>query len=206
MIVIVNYGLGNLGSIKNMLRKLGHASEISSDPLLIQNATKLILPGVGAFDTGMINLSKLGLIEILNHKVLIEKTPVLGICLGAQLMTRRSEEGVLEGLKWFDAELLSFKKRFPIGQVQPVPNMGWIDVQVKKASKILENLPNESRFYFVHSFFIKSYEQKDILLESNYGFNYVSALERENMIGVQFHPEKSHKFGFQLLKNFVEQY
>jgi len=206
MIVIVNYGLGNLGSIKNMLRKLGYASEISSDPLLIRNATKLILPGVGAFDTGMANLSKLGLIEILNHKVITEKTPVLGICLGAQLMTKKSEEGVLEGLKWFDAELLSFRTRLPKDKTLPVPNMGWIDVKAKKASKLLEGLPSEPRFYFVHTFFIQSNNLNDVLLESHYGFDYVSALEHNNIVGVQFHPEKSHKFGFKLLKNFVEKF
>jgi imidazole glycerol-phosphate synthase subunit HisH len=203
MIIIVDYGLGNLGSIKNMLRKIGFASEISSDIKTIASASKIILPGVGAFDTGMSRLMDLDLVPLLNKKVIEEKTPVLGICLGAQLMCRKSEEGSLAGLGWFDAEVLAFKGRFDTGKELPVPNMGWIDVGLHSKSLLTENLPENSRFYFVHSFFIKANKKEDILMTSDYGFTYDSALHKGNIFAVQYHPEKSHKYGFQLLKNFA---
>jgi glutamine amidotransferase len=204
MIVIVDYGLGNLGSIKNMLRKLGYDSVISSEKKVIEEASKIILPGVGSFDTGMSNLIEKDLIEVLNKKALVEKIPVLGICLGVQLMCNKSEEGIKEGLGWFDAEVLSFKGKFEIGLELPVPNMGWLDVNVEHESKLTSNLPNDSRFYFVHSFFINANKKEDIQFTTKYGFSYVSGLHNENIYGVQFHPEKSHKFGFQLLKNFAD--
>ncbi len=203
MIVIIDYGLGNLGSIKNMLRKIGYSSEISSNPELIAQASKIILPGVGAFDTGMSKLNSLGLVSLLNKKVIEEKTPVLGICLGAQLMCKNSEEGALKGLSWFDAEVLAFNGRFESTKELPVPNMGWIDVEVQKANKLVENLPLNPRFYFVHSYFISTQIKADILLTSQYGITYTSALQKDNIFGVQFHPEKSHKYGFQMLKNFA---
>lgn len=204
MIAIIDYGLGNLGSIKNMLRKIGYDSIITKDKEEISNAEKLILPGVGAFDTGMQNLIDLELIDVINQKVKQNKTPILGICLGAQLMCNKSEEGKQHGLGWFDAEVVSFKSRFDEGKELPVPNMGWIDVKVQKQNKLIENLPDNPRFYFVHSYFILTQKKEDILLTSQYGINYTSALQRENLFAVQFHPEKSHKYGFQLLKNFAE--
>ncbi len=204
MIVIVDYGMGNLGSIKNMLRKLGYDSVISSEKRIIDDAKKIILPGVGSFDTGMNNLFDKGLIDVLNKKALVDKVPVLGICLGAQLMCKSSEEGNKEGLAWFDAEVLSFKGKFKAGSELPVPNMGWLDVFVDHESKLTENLPTDSRFYFVHSFYINPKKEEDIQFTSQYGISYVSGLHKENIYGVQFHPEKSHKYGFQLLKNFAE--
>lgn len=204
MIVIIDYGLGNLGSIKNMLRKIGYNSEISSEAKILDQASKIILPGVGSFDTGMSKLNDLGLVPLLNKKVNDEKIPVLGICLGAQLMCQSSEEGELNGLGWFDAKVLAFKGRLDSGKELPVPNMGWLDVTVKKENVLIGNLPLNPRFYFVHSYFIASNQIEDILLSSNYSFDYTSALHKENIYGVQFHPEKSHKYGFQLLKNFAE--
>lgn len=203
MIVIIDYGLGNLGSIKNMLRKIGYSSEISSDPEVISKASKIILPGVGAFDTGMSRLNDMGIIHLLNKKVFNEKIPILGICLGAQLMCIGSEEGQLKGLGWFDADVLSFRGRFIEGKDLPVPNMGWIDVSLQKESSLTSNLPSDPRYYFVHSYFISAKKDEDILMTAKYGFSYTAALQRENIFGVQFHPEKSHKYGFQLLKNFA---
>jgi glutamine amidotransferase len=204
MIAIIDYGLGNLGSIKNMLRRIGYAAIITSNKEEILNAEKLILPGVGAFDTGMQNLIDLKLVEVLNHKAQVEKTPILGICLGAQLMCKKSEEGQLHGLGWFDAEVVAFKGRFDDEKELPVPNIGWIDVLAHKQNKLIENLPTNPRFYFVHSYFILTEKEEDILLTSRYGIGYTSALQKENLFTVQFHPEKSHKYGFQLLKNFAE--
>jgi len=203
MIVIIDYGLGNLGSIKNMLRKIGFTSEISSDHEKISEASKIILPGVGAFDTGMSRLNDLGIINLLNKKAFDEQIPVLGICLGAQLMCKGSEEGQLDGLGWFDADVLAFSGKFGEGKSFPVPNMGWIDVTVQKESLLTTNLPTDPRYYFVHSFFISANNDDNILMTAKYGFSYTAALQRENIFGVQFHPEKSHKYGFQLLKNFA---
>jgi glutamine amidotransferase len=202
MIIIVDYGQGNLGSIKNMLRKLGFLSEITSEYQKIANASKLILPGVGAFDGAMTRLRDLGLIDLLNRMVLIDKIPILGICLGAQIMCNRSEEGTLKGFGWFDADVLSFKGRFGSAKL-PVPNIGWRIVQNKKNHSLINMLPNESRFYFVHSFFISPNHEEDILLTSNYGFLFSAALQKHNIYAVQFHPEKSHRYGFQLLTNFA---
>jgi glutamine amidotransferase len=204
MIIIIDYGLGNLGSIQNMLRRLGYKSQISSDKFEIENASKLILPGVGSFDTGIKNIENLDLWETINYKVQIENVPVLGICLGMQLMCKSSEEGIMSGFGWFDASVLSFNGQFQDGLALPVPNMGWRNVFVEKENVLCNNLPFESRYYFVHSYFIKSHKTEDILMTSHYGFKYTIALNKGNIYGVQFHPEKSHKYGFQLLKNFAE--
>jgi glutamine amidotransferase len=205
MITIVNYGLGNLGSIQNMFRKIGAPSIITSDFNDIEQATKLILPGVGAFDSGMHRLKELRLVELLNKKVLVERTPILGVCLGVQLMTSSSEEGILPGLGWFDAKAVRFDFNDLVGKY-PLPNMGWQDVYLKKYSPLYENMPQDSRFYFVHNFHLKANNEKDISLTANYGYEYVVGLEHENILGVQFHPEKSHKFGMRLYQNFVNNY
>jgi len=201
MTTIIDYGMGNLGSIANMIKKVGHKSIITSDLEEIKNATKLILPGVGSFDNGMRNLAELGLIEVLNQKVLVEKTPILGICLGMQLMTKSSEEGNLAGLGWVDAQTKKF-----VSDILKIPHMGWNIIKHQKESKLFDEMESEKRFYFVHSYYVDANQKEDILFVTPYGHDFVSAFERENITGAQFHPEKSHKFGMSLIKNFVEKY
>jgi imidazole glycerol-phosphate synthase subunit HisH len=204
MITIIDYKTGNLGSIQNILKKIGEESIITSDKNEIANARKLILPGVGAFDTGMANLNKLDLVDILNYKVLVEKTPVLGICLGMQILSKNSEEGFLPGLGWINAETRRFK--FINTNSYKIPHMGWNYVRPNKESYLFKEMSSEARFYFVHSFFFSANDTTDILASTTYEIEFTSAIEKENIVGVQFHPEKSHKFGMNLLKNFVDYY
>jgi len=202
MITIVDYGMGNLGSVRNMLKKIGISSQISSEAEKIAEATKLILPGVGAFDNAMQNLGNLGLIPVLKRKVIEEKTPFLGICLGMQLLTKRSEEGSLSGLGWIDAETVRF--RFSGGENLKIPHMGWNTIAVRKESPLYDGLLEEPRFYFVHSYYVACNNPSDVLTTTDYGIDFCSSLACGNVFGVQFHPEKSHKFGMRLLKNFAE--
>jgi glutamine amidotransferase len=203
MIVIIDYGMGNLGSVANMLKKIGAQAVISSNIQMISRADKLILPGVGAFDSGMKNLDELGIIPVLNHKIIVEKTPLLGVCLGMQLLTRRSEEGQLPGLGWLDAETVRFK--FDISNPHlKVPHMGWNSLQLSRSHPIFSDFDSEPRFYFVHSYYVVCADTRNILARTNYGGEFVSIVGKENILGVQFHPEKSHKFGMKLLRNFVE--
>jgi glutamine amidotransferase len=203
MIVIVDYGMGNLGSIANMLKKLGAEAVITSDKSVIAAADKIILPGVGAFDNGMKNLERLGLLPVLHRKALEEKVPVLGICLGMQLLTRGSEEGDLPGLGWINAETLKFRFDKASSGLK-VPHMGWNTVTVNGGNGLFKDIGDEPRFYFVHSYYVKCNEQSDILATTSYGHEFTSAVTRGNIMGTQFHPEKSHKFGMKVLKNFVD--
>ena len=202
MIVIIDYGMGNVGSILNMVKKFTKEVEISSSHEVIKKADKFILPGVGSFDNGMKNLANLKLIDLLNEKVLKERKPVLGICLGMQLLTERSEEGILDGLKWIEGETIRF--RFHDSMRLKVPHMGWNYVKKVKNSILLENMNGESRYYFVHSYYVSCKNEDNAILKTLYGIEFTSALQKDNIFGVQFHPEKSHKFGLQLIKNFVE--
>jgi glutamine amidotransferase len=204
MITIIDYKTGNLGSIQNILKRIGEDSVITSDRNEIERATKLILPGVGAFDTGMRNLLELDLIDILNKKVKVEKIPVLGICLGMQLLSNGSEEGSLPGLGWIDAETIRF--RFEDTVDYKIPHMGWNFIRQHKDSKLFTDMYSDARFYFVHSYFFRANIEKDILLSTTYEIEFTSGVEKGNILGVQFHPEKSHKFGMKLLKNFVDFY
>lgn len=205
MVVIIDYHAGNIGSIANMLKKLGVQPVITSERGLVEKAEKIILPGVGSFDYGMSKLNELQLLEVLSEKVLMRKTPILGICLGAQLMCSKSEEGVLPGLGWIDATVKKFLSQVN-GIKYPVPHMGWDKTATAKSSNLLRGLDDHPRFYFVHSYYISCSVQSDSLLKNEYGVTFDSAFERNNILGVQFHPEKSHKFGKQLLKNFLELY
>ncbi len=197
MITIVDYGCGNLGSIKNMLKKIGVESIITNEIEKIEEASKIILPGVGAFNTGMNNLKSLDLIAPLEKKAQEEKIPFLGICLGMQLMTLSSEEGNVAGLGWMDAQT----KRFPVSKELKVPNMGWNEIGMKNEHVLFKGIV-EPRFYFVHSYYVEATQAKDIIATANYGLDYTCAFAKENIMGVQFHPEKSHRYGMQLLTNF----
>jgi glutamine amidotransferase len=205
MIVIIDYGLGNLGSIKNMLNKIGHDALITSDIEKISNASKLILPGVGSFGQGMKNLHERNLIPVLTEKVIETKTPILGICLGMQLFTSKSEEGTGEGLGWIDAETLKFDPS-KSEQKCSIPHMGWEYVYQQKESRLLKDMYEDPKFYFVHSYYVKCHQPQDILLTSEYIQEFHSSFEKDNILGVQFHPEKSHKFGMKLLSNFITNY
>lgn len=202
-IAIINYGVGNLGSIQNMLNSIGVESVVTSDKEVIEKSSKLILPGVGSFDYGIKMLNASGIRTTLEKCVLEMKRPILGICLGMQLMTKRSEEGVLDGMGWIDAETI----RFVPGALKTlrIPHMGWNTVNLAKDSNLSRNFSEETRFYFVHSYYIKCNVTTDVLMRSSYGTTFFdSALERGNIFGCQFHPEKSHRFGKTLLENFAK--
>jgi len=183
-----------------MLKKIGAEGIISSKKEEIESAEKIILPGVGAFDNAVKNIRKLDLWEVLDKKVK-KGTPTLGICLGMQLLSKKSEEGVLEGFGWMNAETMRF--RFNENGLK-IPHMGWNTIKIERSDGLLKNLKNP-RFYFAHSYHLVCKNKKDILATTNYGYDFVSVVKKNNIMGVQFHPEKSHKFGMQILKNFAEE-
>lgn len=201
MITIIDYGIGNLSSIRNMLRKAGFNSIISGRAEDVANASKILLPGMGAFDNCMEKLDQSGLRPLIERRVLKEKVAVLGICVGLQMFMQSSEEGLLQGLGWIKGNTIRFKQDRMQGE-RKIPNMGWLDVQFKRSSPLLKDLDG-SRFYFAHSYHVELNESQDELISANYGYDYTVAIEHENIMGVQFHPEKSHRFGMQLLKNFA---
>ena len=202
MTVVIDYGMGNVGSIVNMGRKAGGSFTVSADPAVIAQADKLILPGVGSFDHGMTKLRERGLIPLLNQQVLERKVPILGICLGVQLFTRGSEEGVLPGLGWIAGETIRFKRAVEPSTLK-VPHMGWNFIEPARADALLRDLPPAPRFYFVHSYHLVCDDAADVLTWTQYGHRFASGVQRGNIRGTQFHPEKSHKFGLALLKNFL---
>jgi imidazole glycerol-phosphate synthase subunit HisH len=201
MITIVDYGMGNIGSVFNMLRKLKAKVQISSDKNEIANSDKLILPGVGHFNHGMNSLNSSGLSSILSEQVLVNKKPILGICLGMQMMTKGSEEGTQQGLSWVAADTIKFSS----DNNQKIPHMGWNQVQSSIGAKLFESAPEESeRFYFVHSYYVRADNPKDVAAYCHYGQDFVASFEVDNIMGVQFHPEKSHLFGMRLFQRFVD--
>ena len=202
MITIIDYGMGNLGSVLNMFKKVGAQAKITSDPEEIKKASKILLPGVGAFDTAMQCINDSGLKDVLFDKALIEKVPVLGICLGMQLLTNASEEGKLPGLGWIDGQTFSFKNK--INDVLKIPHMGWNVAEIQQQNEITKGYKGEIRFYFVHSYYVEVVNQKHSLMKTNYGVTFDSAIVKDNIFGAQFHPEKSHIFGMHLFKNFAK--
>lgn len=199
MITIVDYGMGNLGSIQNMLKRVGARSRICAEPRDLESADKILLPGVGAFDGAMERINSGGFREVLDRKANIERVPILGICLGMQLLTRSSEEGRLPGLGWINARTL----RFPQSKGLKVPHMGWNEVNASRPSALTSGLERNARYYFVHSFFVRVDDEADCVLKARYGVTFDAAIAHGNIFGAQFHPEKSHRFGMQLLANFA---
>jgi imidazole glycerol-phosphate synthase subunit HisH len=198
MIAIVDYDIGNLGAVANMLNRIGVRNEITSDPKRIERADRIILPGNGAFDACMRGLRATGLIPLLEEKVLTGRTPLLGICVGAQMLGRGSEEGSEPGLGWIDFEV----RRFEEAPGFPVPHMGWNEVEAKHPDHPLtRNMEAGSRFYFVHGYYF-SPGPENVLMAARYNIEFCAAVARSNIVGVQFHPEKSHRFGRRLLENF----
>lgn len=201
MIVVVDYGMGNLYSVKRKLDLLSVDGIISSSPADLKKADKIILPGVGHFNQAMNNLKTLGLDDALNETVLQKQKPILGICLGMQLMASHSEEGNATGFGWFNADV---KKMLVRNSIQfKIPHMGWNEVEQKKPSRLLQHINDASEFYFVHSYYWQSHQPQDVLCNTVYENTFTSAVEKQNIFGVQFHPEKSHDAGMQLLKNFI---
>ncbi len=201
MIAIINYGIGNLLSVQNMLIKAGVRDVvITDDSSMIAQADKIILPGVGHFDYGMRKLKASACFDILTRKALDEKVPILGICLGAQLLTNGSEEGTEKGLGWIDAETIGFQAD-KFEESLPVPHMGWSEVSFSD-HPLFYGMYDTPRFYFVHSFILQPKHESDVMCTSTYGYSFASGIARHNIYGVQFHPEKSHKFGLKLLDNF----
>ena len=196
-VCIIDYGIGNVKAFKNIYEKSNINVEIGKEKNQLENATHLILPGVGAFDWAMSQLNKSGLREILDKLVLERKIPILGVCVGLQMMASQSEEGILPGLNWIKGKVLKFNKNILL------PHMGWNDIKVSTKSELFNNIEN-FEFYFLHSYYYQIEDNKNILATSEYGQVFNSVIYKENIFGTQFHPEKSHENGIKILKNFLE--
>lgn len=203
MITIVNYGLGNIQAIANIYKRLGVAVRVASTDKDLADAQRIILPGVGAFDWAMMKLNQSGMRERLDELVTVKGRPVLGICVGMQMMANRSDEGEAAGLGWIDADVRKFDEA-SFTQKTHLPHMGWNNVLPQQPGGLFEGLETEARFYFLHSFYFAPRNLSDVLAVTDYNGNYASSVGRANVYGVQFHPEKSHQWGIRLLKNFSE--
>ena len=200
-VAIVDYGMGNLHSVKRKLDRIGVHPQLTSDPEDVLAADKLVLPGVGHFGKAMEHLGTLGLVAALNEAVVVRKTPILGICLGMQLFAGHSQEGDSQGLGWIDADVT----RFAVDDTLrfKVPHMGWNGVRVARASPLMDGTNAETEFYFVHAYHMVCRDSADVLCSTDYAYEFTSAVQRDNVYGVQFHPEKSHDAGEGLLRNFL---
>jgi glutamine amidotransferase len=201
MIAIIDYGTGNLGSMANMLKRVGAEAVITAEAAVIERADRIILPGIGAFDNGMNQLADRGLISVLKEQVIEKRKPFLGVCLGMQLLAEGSEEGKCEGLGWIKGTV----KKFSSEGSPPlkIPHMGWNTVKIAKPDRLFEGMTDDARFYFVHSYYL-SCDPESVVGRTDYGPSFVSAVRNGNIAGVQFHPEKSHRFGMRVLSNFAE--
>ena len=203
MITIVNYGLGNIQAIANIYKRLGVAVQVASTDKELADAQRIILPGVGAFDWAMMKLNQSGMREHLDELVTLKGRPVLGICVGMQMMANRSDEGEAAGLGWIDADVRKFDEA-SFTQKTHLPHMGWNDVLPQQPGGLFKGLETEARFYFLHSYYFAPHNLNEVLAVTDYNGKYASSVGRANVYGVQFHPEKSHQWGIQLLKNFSE--
>ena len=206
MISIIDCGMGNLGSVVNMLKFLGKECQIIKTPEEVMESKKIIFPGVGSWDNGIKKIQESRMLDALTLQVLHNKIPFLGICLGMQLLFDSSEEGSLPGLGWVSGEVKKFKFEKPVLNEKKIniPHMGWNTVKSIHLTTLNDNLESKARFYFVHSYYVNCFDKKNILMTCNYGEEFVCAVNKDNIWGVQFHPEKSHKYGMQLMKNFTE--
>lgn len=202
MITLIDTQQSNISSVANMLKRIGVQARIAQSPAQLKDAEKLILPGVGHFGTVMGWLNDSGYRAALDEAVLGRKTPILGICLGMQLMARHSEEGDCAGFGWVDATVREFRDITPL----PVPHMGWDEVAFTPGSPFAQGYAEDPRFYFVHSYYVTCADAADVLGTTRYGHDFVSAFRRGNIVGAQFHPEKSHAFGMRFLKAFAEEF
>jgi glutamine amidotransferase len=205
MVGVIDYGVGNISAFRNIYKHLNIPAISVSKESDLSDIKKIILPGVGHFDYAMSKFQDSSMLDRVNKMVLEQNIPVLGICVGMQMMAKCSDEGVLPGLGWIDAKVKKFDSGFTVGESRlPLPHMGWNDVVTEKATPILKGLENDSQFYFLHSYYFMCNDENDIVAKTNYGADFTCAVNHKKVYGVQFHPEKSHKYGIQLLKNFAE--
>jgi glutamine amidotransferase len=202
MITIIDYGVGNIKAFYNIFSKLSVNVKIAQKPEDLINATKLILPGVGHFDYAMKRFSESGMLNVVDEMVMNHNMPILGICVGMQMLAKTSEEGVMPGLGWINATVKKIDTNL-LTQTTMLPHMGWNDVSVKTKNPLLKNLEFNSRFYFLHSYYFETNLVSDSIAFSNYGKEFTCVVNHKNIYGVQFHPEKSHHYGVQLLNNFA---
>ncbi|MDN5125913.1 imidazole glycerol phosphate synthase subunit HisH [Aliarcobacter butzleri] len=202
MIGIIDYGVGNIKAFANIYKNLNIPFKIVKDISEFENITKLILPGVGSFDHAMISLQNSGMREKLDELVLEKKIPVIGICVGMQMLAKSSEEGTLNGLGWIDGIV----KKFDKSKIKntPLPHMGWNNLKIEKKNKIFDNLEENPRYYFLHSYYFECENKEDVIATATYGEKFDCMINHKNIYGIQCHPEKSHHNGMQLLKNFGE--
>ena len=199
--VVVDYGAGNIGSVLNMIQHVGGQAQVAKDKTSILRARKILLPGVGSFDNAMTRLTNLDLIEPLKEQAL-SGVPILGICLGMQLLGIGSEEGHLPGMGLISGSVRRFRFEGELSKLK-VPHMGWNRVQLQREHPLAHGLESDARFYFVHSYYFDCEHPEDVLFKSIHGHEFDSGIQRNNIMGVQFHPEKSHRFGMRLIQNFV---
>jgi len=201
-LVVVDAGIGNLGAIPNMLKRIGATARITNRADEIAAADRVILPGVGAFDAAMRTLNELGIVDALTQKATVERVPVLGVCLGMQLLFRGSEEGDIPGLGWIDGEVVKFQLDAADRSVR-VPHMGWNYVAAENGAALLAGFEQTPRFYFAHSYHVRCDDPDDVAGWTSYGYRFASVVQHGNIGGIQFHPEKSHRFGLKVFENFL---